>query len=127
MPDEPVDGPPMELGYPGTELRRKLVDAVLRGDKTATAGLREEQEELAWPGQRCLLLGFDDEPVGVIELTEVRVVRAGDVDDQFARDEGEGYDTVAGWREAHERFFSEHTITDDTPFVLERFRLLRRL
>jgi len=117
----------MQLGYARTDLRRQLVDAVLRGDKTATAGLREEQEALAWPGQRALLLGYDDEPVGVIEVTEVRVVRAGDVDDEFARDEGEGYDTVAGWREAHERFFSEHEITDDTLFVLERFRLLRRV
>jgi uncharacterized protein YhfF len=117
----------MELGYPRTELRQKLVDAVLRGEKTATAGLREDQDDLAWPGQRCLLLGYDEKPVGVLEITEVRVVRAGDVDDQFARDEGEGYETVAGWREAHERFFSEHTITDDTLFVLERFKLLRRL
>ena len=63
----------------------------------------------------------------MIEVTEVRVVRAGDVDEQFARDEGEDYDTVAGWREAHERFFSEHVITDDTLIVAERFRLLRRL
>jgi uncharacterized protein YhfF len=117
----------MELGYARTPLRRQLVDAVLRGDKTATAGLREEQDDLAWPGQRCVLLGFDDEPVGVIEVTDVRVARAGDVDEQFARDEGEGYTTVAGWREAHERFFSGHEITDDTLFVLERFRLLRRL
>jgi hypothetical protein len=33
---------PMELGYRGTELRRKLVAAVLRGEKIATASLREE-------------------------------------------------------------------------------------
>ena len=122
-----TDGPPMELGYARTELRRQLVDAVLRGDKTATAGLREEQDDLVWPGQRSLLLGYDDEPVGVVEITEVQVVRAGDVDLQFARDEGEGFETVADWREAHERFFSEHTITAGTPFVLERFKLLQRL
>jgi hypothetical protein len=30
--------PPFELGYARTELRRKLVDAVLSGDKTATLG-----------------------------------------------------------------------------------------
>ena len=117
----------MELGYPRTPLRRKLVDAVLAGEKTATAGLREEQEDLAWPGQRSLMLGYDDEPVGVVEVTEVQVVRAGDVDEQFARDEGEGFESVADWREAHERFFAEHEITDDTLFVLERFKLLRRL
>ena len=75
----------------------------------------------------ALLLGFDDEPVGVVETTEVQVVRAGDVDVQFARDEGEGFESVADWREAHERFWAEHEITDDTLIVAERFRLLRRL
>jgi hypothetical protein len=33
------DLPPFELGYARTELRRTLVEAVLRGDKTATTGL----------------------------------------------------------------------------------------
>jgi uncharacterized protein YhfF len=36
--------PPFELGYPRTELRRQLVDAVLTGVKTATAGLWSEYE-----------------------------------------------------------------------------------
>jgi hypothetical protein len=44
----------MELGYAGTELRRELVDAVLRGDKTATAGLHGE-DVLANVGERWLL------------------------------------------------------------------------
>ena len=51
------DLPPFELGYPRTELRRQLVDAVLRGDKTATAGLLEEYEAEGEtpevPGARC--------------------------------------------------------------------------
>lgn len=32
----------MQLGYTRTELRRKLVDAVLLGAKTATSSLRSE-------------------------------------------------------------------------------------
>jgi len=36
------DAPPMELGYARTDLRRSLVDAVLTGEKTATAGLRSD-------------------------------------------------------------------------------------
>jgi uncharacterized protein YhfF len=117
----------MELGYARTDLRRRLVEAVLRGEKTATAGLYNENERLPQAGEQCLLLDYDDEPVAVVETTEVRVARAGDVDLEFARDEGEGFESVGDWREAHERFFSEHEITDDTPFVLERFRVLRRL
>jgi uncharacterized protein YhfF len=119
----------MELGYPRTDLRRRLVDAVLRGEKTATAGLLSDyapDEQVAEPGDRSVLLGFDDEPVGLIEITEVRVLRAGDVDLQFARDEGEGFETVADWRDAHERFWAGQEITDDTLVVAERFRLLER-
>ncbi|HET9461633.1 MAG TPA: ASCH domain-containing protein [Gaiellaceae bacterium] len=125
-----MDLPRFELGYARTALRQKLVDAVLRGDKTATAGLRsdyEPGEPLPRSGGRALLLGFDDEPVAIVETTEVRVVRAGDVDLAFAVDEGEGFETVADWRRAHERFWADHEIDDDTLVVAERFRLVERL
>jgi uncharacterized protein YhfF len=116
----------MELGYARTELRRELVEAVLRGDKTATAGLHGE-DVLAKVGERWLLLDYDDKPVAVVETTEVRVVRAADVDLEFARDEGEGFESVADWRAAHERFWSDRQISDDTLIVAERFRLVEQL
>ena len=133
-----------ELGFAGTPLREQLVAAVLRGDKTATAGLlvdyEREGEALPQPGRRSLLVDNDGEGVAVIETTEVRVLRVGDCDEQFARDEGEGFETVAQWREAHERFWRgyadeirEHLgdpdwdVTDDTLFVAERFRLVEVL
>jgi uncharacterized protein YhfF len=121
----------MELGDRGTELRRKLVAAVLRGEKIATASLREEyaphtNEQLPRPGESFLLLGYDDEPLGVAKTTELRVVRAADVDLQFARDEGEGFETVEQWRSAHQRFWSGHQITDDILIVCERFTLVER-
>ncbi|HUZ15730.1 MAG TPA: ASCH domain-containing protein [Gaiellaceae bacterium] len=122
--------PVFELGHPRTELRRQLVDAVLSREKTATAGLLEEYEaegEQPEPvGSRCTLLGYDDEPVAVIEVTESRVLPAAEIDEQFARDEGEGYDTVNAWREAHERFF-ERPIEPGTQIVAVRFRLVERL
>jgi uncharacterized protein YhfF len=119
--------PPLELGWPRTELRRALVAAVLRGEKTATAGLLEDREEpTRRPGERLALLGFDDEPVGVVEVTEVRVVPAGEIDVQFARDEGEGFESVEDWRVAHEQFF-EQPLPDDTPIVAVRFRLVREV
>lgn len=122
----------MELGYARTPLRRRLVEAVLQGEKTATAGLAADHaphtdDPVPRPGDRWLLLGFDDEPVAVVETTEVRVVRAAEVDLDFARDEGEGFESVADWRRAHERFWSDRPITDDALVVAERFRLIERL
>ena len=98
---------------------------MLRGEKTATAGLAGLEDSGA-AGDRCLLLGFDDEPVGIVEVTEVRVVPAGEIDLQFARDEGEGFESVQDWHEAHERFF-ERTIEPETLIDVIRFRVVERL
>ena len=99
---------------------------MLRGEKTATSGLAEEGVGPHAPGDRLTLLGFDDEPVGIVELTEKRIVPAGEIEVQFARDEGEGFESVDDWREAHERFF-ERPILPDTLIVAVRFRLVERL
>jgi len=124
------DLPPFELGHPRTELRRQLVAAVLRGEKTATAGLLEEYEtageEVDEPGSRSVLLGYDDEPAAIVEVTEARVVPAGEIDVEFARDEGEGFDSVEAWRVAHEEFFGR-PLEADTQVVAIRFRLVERL
>ena len=122
--------PPFELGHPRTELRRQLVDAVMRGEKTATAGLLEEYEaEGAQPdvvGSRCTLLGYDAEPVAIVEVTESKVVPAGEIDEAFAHDEGEGFESVEDWRLAHERFFGR-PIEPETQIVAVRFRVVERL
>ena len=117
----------MRLGYPRTALRRTLVEAVLRGEKTATSGLHDEQEPLPRVGERSLLLGYDDEPVAVLETTEVRVLRVADVELDFARDEGEGFETVADWRRTHEEFWADEQIDDETLIVAERFVVVERL
>jgi uncharacterized protein YhfF len=119
------DLPPFELGYARTDLRRKLVDAVLAGDKTATAGLAESDEPEDRPGALYALLGYDDEHVGVVEVTEARIVPAAEIDEEFARDEGEGFRSVDDWRVAHERFFGQ-PIRPDTLIEAVRFRLVEK-
>jgi uncharacterized protein YhfF len=108
-----IDLPPFELGYPRTELRRKLVDAVLAGEKTATAGLLEDGELAPPPGSRYLLHDYDDEAVAIVEVTEARIVPVREIDLQFVRDEGEGFESVADWHSAHERFFERELGPDD--------------
>jgi uncharacterized protein YhfF len=85
-----------------------------------------------------VVVDSSNRPVAVIETTCVRVVRLGDVDISHATDEGEGFSSVAEWRAAHERFWHcdemrqalgdpAFTVNDDTPVVLERFRVIERL
>jgi uncharacterized protein YhfF len=116
--------PPLQLGNPRTPLRQQLVDAVLAGRKTATAGLFaeyvEEGETVGRVGDRRVLLGYEDEPVAVVEITEARIVPAHEIDIDFARDEGEGFDSVEDWRVAHEQFF-EQAIEPETEIVAVRF------
>jgi uncharacterized protein YhfF len=113
---------PFELGYPKTDLRTHLVAAVLRGEKTATAGLGGGPEAPPAVGERFLLHDYDDEPVGVVEVTEVRTVPVRAIDERFARDEGEGFESVDDWRRAHEAFFGR-PLDDDEPIEAVRFRL----
>jgi uncharacterized protein YhfF len=134
--------PPAEFAYPGP-LRDTLVAAILAGEKTATASLRAEyaphtDDALPEVGQRFAVVDSDGRPVAVIETTEIRIVPADHVDEQFARDEGEGFASVADWRAAHERFWgptpereaagaAPFEIDDETLVVCERFRLVERL
>jgi uncharacterized protein YhfF len=113
---------PFGLGRPGTELRTQLVHAVLRAEKTATAGLPDDGVPPPSPGTRFTLHDADDEPVGVVEVTEARIVAAGEIDVEFARDEGEGFESVDDWRRAHEAFFGRE-LSADTPIEAVRFRL----
>ena len=64
--------------------------------------------------------------VAVVEVTESRVLSAKEIDVEFARDEGEGFETVEDWRLAHERFFGR-PIEPETQVVAVRFRVVERL
>lgn len=135
------DLPVAEFAFPGP-LRDKLVAAILDGTKTSTTGLLQDyeidDEPLPEVGDRSAVVDSAGRRVAVIEMTEVRVTRLGDVDLDHARDEGEGYDSVADWRAGHEGFWHgtdyrgwlgdpDFVVTDDTSAVLERFRLVERL
>jgi len=123
MPDRPF-----ELGHPGP-LRDQLVGAALRGEKTATSSLLVEWEEdgEARPeaGDRQATIDSDGQRVAVIEIVAVDVIRLGDADMRLALGEGEGFRSVAEWREAHEEFWSR-AVDDDTQVVVEWFRLIER-
>lgn len=133
-----TDLPPFEFAFPGP-LRDRLVAAVLSGAKTTTTGLLAdyeiENEPLPVTGDRAAVLDSAGRPVAVIELVEVRVSRLGDVDLEHAIDEGEGHATLAEWRADHEEYWHgadyrawrgdpAFTVDDETPAVLERFRLV---
>jgi uncharacterized protein YhfF len=129
------------FAFPGP-LRDSLVAAILAGQKTSTTSLlieyEHDDEPLPEAGERSVVVDSEDKPVAVIETTDVRVIRLGDIDLAHAIDEGEGYGTVAAWRAGHEQFWHSpemrsylgdpaFAVDDDTMAVAERFRLVERL
>lgn len=137
----PVGLPISEFAFPGP-LRDRLVAAVLDGIKTSTTSTLAEYQLLQEPmpvvGTRAVVVDSQGLPVAITLTTEVRIVRAGDVDLQHVMDEGEGFESVAQWRGAHEAFWHGEAfreaigapafaIHDDTPLVLERFQVVCRM
>ena len=101
---------------------------MLSGEKTATAGLHGVFEDDPTPevGDRFRVEDAAGVARAIVEVTEVRVIPASEIDLRFARDEGEGFETVEEWHEAHERFF-ERTIGPETLISALRFRVVERL
>lgn len=129
-----------EFGFPGP-LRDRLVNAVLRGTKTATSSLLadwlRDDEPLPSEGELQTVVDSEGVPVATIEIVACEVTRLGSVDDRVAQAEGESYATAAGWRAEHERFWIDEVLPgwgedppvldDDTPIVVQWFRVHSRL
>ena len=125
-----------EFAFPGP-LRDQLIAAILDGTKTTTTGLVDDYERdgepVPRPGDREVVIDSAGEPVALIEIVKVRVVRVGDVDLAHAVGEGEGYASVADWRAGHEAYWHSDamrtcvgdpafTVDDGTPAVALEFR-----
>jgi uncharacterized protein YhfF len=119
----------IELGTPG-EMRRRLVDLVVNGDKRATAGLLSEyegdDEPLEHAGERLAVVDDDGRHVATVEVTEVVVSRFAEVPDRFALAEAEGDLDGDDFRTSHRAFCSSvgTEVSDDALVVQVYFDLL---
>jgi uncharacterized protein YhfF len=115
-------------------LADELGALIVAGTKTATCSAlwEYEAEGSALPevGSKTIVLDGHDNPLCIIETTEVAVRPYDKVDARFAHEEGEGDRSLGYWRDAHWRFFSR-TLPNigrdpaiDMPLVCERFRVI---
>ncbi|WP_144829206.1 ASCH domain-containing protein [Microbacterium sp. BH-3-3-3] len=125
---------PIEFMFPGPG-RDRIVAAIRAGEKTTTSSLEQEYAVAGDPlpavGERGVVIDSFGEPVCVIETTEVEVVALRDVPLAHAIAEGEGYASVAQWRDGHVRFWTsdamrdelgdDFVVDDDTRVVLQQF------
>ncbi len=137
-PDSPVRGERYvaEGWGDSPQLADDLGALIASGTKTATCSALWEYEAEGEPlpevGVKTVVLDGDDDPLCIIETTEVEIRPFEEVDARFAYEEGEGDRSLEYWREAHWRFFSRtlpkvgKEPTADMPLVCERFRVIYR-
>jgi len=113
---------------------REIASLVRIGTKTATGGLVWSNEADGTPGSRpgdlWIVIAGPDEPVCLIETTEVRVIPYDEVPEEYAREGGEGERTLSDWR----RMYWEMIVSEckrigrepdrKAPLAMERFRVV---
>ena len=107
---------------------------ILSGEKTATSSLlwtlERNQEPLPKVGGLYVVEDGSRAPVCLIETTWVDTIRFGDVEAEFARDYSECDGTLEDWYRVFGAYCRtectamNRELTDETPLVCERFRLI---
>lgn len=115
---------------------REIAPLVLAGTKTATGSVlwsyEADQKRLPEVGDRSIVTAGADDPVCIIETTEVRVIPFDEVTPDYAHDGGEGDRSMATWRDMYWRYIVSECRrigrepSPKAPLVMERFRVAYR-
>jgi uncharacterized protein YhfF len=98
---------------------------VVAGTKTATCWSVSQGQQTE-VGKQMVMLDGDGRGWAIIETVELVQRQFHEIDDAFARDEGEG--ALQEWRDVHRRYFTrEGTFAPDMALYCERFRVVRVL
>jgi len=103
----------------------ELFELVRCGRKTATCAVLDT-ESLSKPGDIEQIINSKDEIIK-IQITKVEIKRFCDIDEEWARKEGEGDLSLAYWQKVHKEFFTNYykNFAPETKLVCEEFFLLK--
>ncbi len=106
---------------------------VLEGTKTATGSVlwsyEADGKALPGAGDHWIVTHGADDPVCVIETTDVRIIPFDEVSVEYARAGGEGDRSLASWRKMYWRHIVSEcqrigrAPSEKAPLVMERFRV----
>lgn len=130
----------IEMKYPGAgawqmgdspELASEIANLIKKGIKTASCGsFASYQQEESAPriGSYNIILDGQNVPVCVIRLVSLQLVRFCDINEEFARKEGEGDLSLEYWKKEHQRFFiREGHFSEDMELIAEEFEVVEVL
>lgn len=100
------------------EMADELADLVLAGEKIATSSLLElydyREAKISEVGDYALLLNGDKEAVAVVKVVRVGIRKFGAIDEQFAKEEGDG--SLENWLAIHLPYYTQQLASIDQPF-----------
>jgi len=106
------------------EMADRLLGSVLCGAKTATCWPISDGQQTE-VGKRMVANDGLGRPRAVIETVSLEQRRFDEVTLEFARAEGEGFETLAAWRADHRAYFQRNGgFTPGMTLWCERFRLV---
>lgn len=127
-PEQPVSA--WSFGTAPDRLARLVMDGLKTATCSAHHSYEVEDEPIPVVGEYSIILNGNDEPVAIIQTTEVEIVPFNEVTEDFARAEGEGDLSYRYWWEVHQEFFKEeaselgYEYSEDMDLVCERFSLI---
>jgi uncharacterized protein YhfF len=133
-PDAPVEAPG-SFHFCDNQVDADLcAGLVASGRKRATAPSVAELELAGEPmprvGDYAIVTDWAGAAVAIIRTVSVETKRFGEIDEEFARSEGEGDLSLEWWRTAHQRYYesvlagSQVTVDADLEIVCQRFTLV---
>jgi len=114
------------------EMADQLGQLVLIGKKTATSSLlkfyEDDKEPLPQVGAHSYIKDSKGHPLCIVEVTHVELIPFKDVDEKFAKAEGEGDLSLEYWRSEHRSFFRKYCpdFREAMEVVCQRFKVLHR-
>lgn len=101
-----------------------------RATATSVAELQLAGDAIPQTGDYAIITNWAGNAVAIIRTTSVEIMRFSEVDEAFARDEGEGDLTLGWWREAHQAYYERvlagscYIVNSELEIVCERFELI---
>lgn len=119
----------VSFGYDAASINQ-LNALVLSGQKTATCSALQaydiNMDRIPKAGEYYIVTDFNEEPVGIIEDTNISILPFKNVTWELARKAGEE-NSIEEWRQTHKEFFTEegrmmgYDFSEELPVVFEEF------
>lgn len=126
--------PAWMFGDGSKEMGDELGGLVVQGIKTGTCAAHcvheLEGEPIPQVNDYAIILDGDNEPLAIIQYTNIDLVKMKDVTAEFARSEGEGDLSYDYWYQEHVKFFTWElglhgiTFTPDLLLVCQTFQVV---